>query len=291
MFGSDRQAVKAFEADLYPTDQTMSFSGSGRLGVWLNQTSLSPPLISITAGGVSLAGNFTFVPTFVNSTIASIPNSLNSTVYYANATIPLWSYNMVQSSLAYLPIATAIDYPSDFLELLNSSRWVAGNGSAPQTPSAFASQKYGFWPLGENLTVYANTQGGGIKLIGTQKLGPNEYQASFYIEPWSGGISNVQLVAGNLVLPVQPTLGTSAYPSPLPPAFTGLYSITYPASGQDTKVIFTNIWGAMTTIELGTPPIPSSLISLIPATTVTAFGFALIIWFIVNSLLKTRKTP
>jgi len=145
--------------------------------------------------------------------------------------------------------------------------------------------------LGENLTVYTNIQGGGIKLLGTQKLGPNEYQASFYIEPWSGGISNVQLIAGNLVLPVPPSLGTSAYPSPLPPAFTGLYSITYPASGQDTKVIFTNIWGAMTTIELGTPPIPSSLISLIPATTVTAFGIALVIWFIMNSLLKTRKTP
>src|SRR2546428_13540413 len=198
---------------------------------------------------------------------------------------------MVQGSLASLPIAAAIDYPSDFLELLNSSRWVAGNGSAPQTPSAFASQKYGFWPLGENLTVYANIQGGGIKLLGTQKLGPNEYQASFYIEPWSGRISNVQLVAGNLVFPVQPTLGTSAYPSPLPPALTGLYSIPYPASGQDTKVIFTNIWGAMTTIELGPPPIPSSLISLIPAPPALPFGTAPIIWFIINSLLKTRNTP
>src|SRR5437899_10748227 len=103
-------------------------------------------------------------------------------------------------------------------------------------------------------------------------------------------MSTLQLVAGNLVLPVQLTLGTSAYLSPLPPAVTGLYSITYPASGHDTKVIFTNLWGAMTTIELGTPPIPSPLISLIPATTVTAFGIAVIIWFIMNSLLKTRKT-
>src|SRR5205823_4400570 len=117
--------------------------------------------------------NFTFVPTFVNSTIASVPNSLNGPVYYANATIPLWSYNMVQGSLAYLPAATSIDHPSTFLELLNSSGWVAGNTTAPQTPSAFGSQRYGFWPMGENLTVYVNTQGGGVNLLGTQKLGPN----------------------------------------------------------------------------------------------------------------------
>src|SRR2546428_6218778 len=122
---------------------------------------------------------------------------------------------MVQGSLASLPIATAIDYPSDFFELLNSSRWVAGNGSAPQTPSAFASQKYGFWPLGENLTVYANIQGGGVKLLGTQKLGPNEYQASFYIEPWSGGTSNLHLLAGNPLLPAPPTLAPHPDPPPL----------------------------------------------------------------------------
>src|SRR3989441_2076058 len=132
VFRSDAQALKSFEADLYPTDPTMSFTGSGRLGVWLNQTSLSPPTISITTGGVSLAGNFTFVPTFVNGTIASVPNSLNGTVYYANATIPLWSYNMIKGSLTYLPISTTIVYPSSFLALLNSSGWVAGNGSAPQ---------------------------------------------------------------------------------------------------------------------------------------------------------------
>jgi len=67
----------------------MTFSGEGKLSVLLNQTSLSPPLISITAGGVSLNGNFTFFPTLVNSTIASVPNSLNGRVFQANAPIPL----------------------------------------------------------------------------------------------------------------------------------------------------------------------------------------------------------
>ncbi len=290
VFGNDRQALSAFEADLYPTNQTLAFSGSGRLSVWFNQTSLSPPMVTITAGSSSLSGRFTFVPVLVNSsTIASIPNSLTGSVYYANATIPAWSYNMVQGSLSYFPVASDIGYPSTFLELMNSSMWVAGNTTAPQTPSAFASQEYGFWPLGENLTVYVNLQGGGIKLLGTQKLGPNDYRASFYVEPWSGGISSVQLVEGNVALAPQTTVGTSSYPSPLPPALTGLYSLSYPATGQDTKVVFTNVWGATTAVDLGTSPAPAPLVSLIPATTVTAFGIAFIIWFIVSGVLKTRR--
>lgn len=124
----------------------MTFGCERKLSVLLNQTSLSPSVISIIAGGVSLSGNFTFVPTFVNSTIMSVPNSLSDTIFYANAAIPLWSYNMVRGSLAYLPISSTIDYPSTFLELVNSLGWLAGNSTAPQTPSAFASQQYGFWP-------------------------------------------------------------------------------------------------------------------------------------------------
>ena len=267
----------------------MTVSGEGRLSVILNQTSLVPPLISITAGGASLSGNFTFTPVLVNGTIASVPSSLNGTVLNANATIPLWSYNMVQGSLAYLPIASTVGSPSTFLELVNSSGWVAGNTTAPQTPSAFASQQYGFWPMGENLTLYVNTQGGGVNLLGTQKLGPDENQASFYIEPWSGGISSIQLVEGNETLAPQSTLNASAYPSPLPQALTGLYSVTFPSTGQDTKVVFTNVWGATTTLNLGAAAAPSTLVNLIPATTATVFGVAMILWLIVSGVLKTRK--
>ncbi|MDV3243896.1 MAG: hypothetical protein LYZ66_01825 [Nitrososphaerales archaeon] len=43
------------------------------------------------------------------------------------------------------------------------------------------------------------------------------------------------------------------------------------------------------TIDLGTSPVPAPLISLIPATTVAAFGIAFIIWFVVSGILKTRK--
>jgi hypothetical protein len=83
----------------------------------------------------------------------------------ANFTIPFWSYNMIRDSLAFLPIATTLDHPSTFLQLLNSaSGWVAGDATAPQTPSAFISQGYGFWPMGENLTLYVNMQGGGINI-------------------------------------------------------------------------------------------------------------------------------
>ncbi len=291
IFGNDSQAIKAFEADLYPTNQTTSFSGNGRLSIWFNETSLAPPKVSITAGGVLLTGNFTFVPTFVDSPIASFQNSFNRTVFYANATIPLWSYSMVQGRLAYLPIATTMEYPSSFAQLLNSSSgWFAGgNTTAPETPSSFATQRYGFLPLGENLPIYANLQGGGIKLLGTQKIAPNEYEASFYIEPWSGGITKVQLIEGNLAL--EPQLTTSAYPyqSPLPPSVTGFYSVSYPATGQDTKVVFTNKWGAVTTIDLGSTSAPSPLINLVPATTVAAFGVAFIVWFIVSGILKTRR--
>jgi hypothetical protein len=288
VFGNDSQALKAFEADLYPTNQTMTFSGSGKLSVLLNQTSLVPPQISVTAGGISLGGNFTFIPMFVNSTITSIPNSLNGTVFYANATLPFWSYSMIQGDLAYLPVATAIDRPSSFLELLNSSGWIAGDLTAPQTPFGFASQQYGFWPMGENLTLSPNLQGGGIELLGTQKLGPGGFQATFYIQPWSGGISSIQVIEGSTPLPPQSTLSASAYPSPLPTALTGLYTVSYPATGQNMKVVFTNIWGATTTIDLGSPPVPSPTISLIPFTTAAAFGVAFLAWFIASGVLKTK---
>ena len=134
VFGEDPQALGAFEADLYTTSQTMTISGQGRLNIVLNQTSLVPPIISIAAGGASLSGNFTFTPVFVNSTITSVPDSLNGTIFYANATIPLWSYNMVRGSLAYLPIATTLDHPSTFLELLNSSGWVVGEHDGAPDP-------------------------------------------------------------------------------------------------------------------------------------------------------------
>ena len=288
-FGNDPQVLRAFEADLYPTNQTMTFSGEGKLIMLLNQTSLSPPQISITAGRVSLSGNFTFVPTFVNSTIVSVPNSLNSTVFNANAAIPLWSYNMVKGILAYLPTSTTIDYPHTFLELINYSGWIAGNETVPRTPSAFASQQYGFWPLGVNLTIYANLQGGGIKLLGTQKVGPNEYQASFYIDPWSGGVSSVQLIGGDTIIENESALNKAAYPSPLPQALTGLYTVSYSATGLDTRVVFRNAWEATTIMDLGAPATTAPLVSLLPATTATAFGIAMLLWIVVSGMLKTRR--
>ena len=107
-----------------------------------------------------------------------------------------------------------MDFPSAFLELVNSSGWVAGNATAPQTPSAFASQQYGFWPMGENETVYVNTEGGGVSLLGTQRLAPDEYQASFLIEPWSGGVSSIRLEEGNETLAPQSVLNSA--PTRLP---------------------------------------------------------------------------
>ena len=289
VFGDDPQALKAFQEDLYPTNQTMTFTGEGTLSLLLNQTSLVPPEISITAGGVTRSGSLTFVPAFVDARIMSVPNAFDGVVYYANATVPLWSYNMRQGSLAFLPVSTTIDRPTTFLELVNSFGWVAGNTTGPQTPSAFASQQYGFWPMGENLTVYANLKGGGIMLLGTQKVGPNEYQASFYVEPWSGGISSAQIVGGGYVIENESTLDPSAYPSPLPQGLTGLYSVSYPATGQDVRAVFTNVWGATTNVDFGVPQATAPLMDLIPATTVVAFGVAFVIWFVANSVLKTKR--
>ena len=290
VFGDDPQAVRSFEADLYPTNQTMTFNGTGELNLLLNQTSLVPPQISITAGDATTSGNFTFVPVFVNSAAMSVPNSFNGTIFYANATIPLWSYNMIQGQLAFLPLSTTIDQPTTFLELVNSSGWVAGSTTAPQTPVAFASQEYGFWPMGENLTVYVNLQGGGVNLLGVQKIDPSEDQASFYIEPWSGGMSSVQLVEGGRVMENESTLNASAYPSPLPQGVTGLYSVSYPATGQDVKAVFTNVWGAKTTIDLGVTTPPPPVMNLIPETTIAAFGIAGLALLIVSGVLRTRKT-
>ncbi|MDG7016148.1 MAG: hypothetical protein JRM82_02105, partial [Nitrososphaerota archaeon] len=290
VFGDDPQALRAFQEDLYSTNRTMTVAGEGTLSLLLNQTSLVPPEISITAGGVTRSGSFTFVPVFVDSTVMSVPDAFDGTVFYANATIPLWSYNMVQGELAFLPVSTAIDHPSSFLELVNSSPgWIAGNTTAPQTPSAFASQEYGFWPMGENLTVYVNLQGGGVELLGVQRIGPSGYQATFYMEPWSGGISSIQLVEGGHVVENESTLNPSAYPSPLPQGLTGPYTVSYPATGQDVKAVFTNVWGAKTTINLGTATGPATLVSLIPETTAAAFGIAGIAWLIVSGVLKTRR--
>ncbi|MDG6949225.1 MAG: hypothetical protein JRM77_05145 [Nitrososphaerota archaeon] len=291
VFGNDSRALRAFQADLYLTNQTMTFTGTGALSLLLNQTSLVPPQISITAGGVTQSGSFTFVPVLVNSTIMSAPDAFNGPVYYANATIPFWAYNMFQGSLAFLPVSTTTDQPAAFLEVVNNgtSGWFAGNTTAPQTPSAFASQEYGFWPMGENLTVYVNLQGGGVDLLGVQKAGPSEYQAAFNIKPWSGGIDSVQLVESGRAIENISTLNPSAYPSPLPQGLTGLYELSYPATGQDVEAVFTNIWGAKSTIDLGAAGAAAPSFNLIPETTVAAFGIAGIAWLIVSGALKTRK--
>ena len=292
VFGDDPQALHAFEKDLYPTNQTMTFTGQGSLSILLNQTSIVPPEISITAGGVTQSGNFTFVPVFVNNTIMSVPDAFNGTVLYANATIPLWTYNMIQGSLSFLPISTTVDQPTTFLELVNngSSGWIAGSTTEPQTPSAFASQEYGFWPMGQNLTVYANLQGGGVDLLGVQKVGPSEYQALFDVEPWSGGVSSVQLVEGAAVIENESALNPSAYTSPLPQGLTGLFTVSYPATGQDVKAVFTNAWGAKTTVDLGVATVPAPLLSLIPETTAAAFGIAALAWLVVSGVLKTKRS-
>ncbi|MDG6920941.1 MAG: hypothetical protein JRN59_05370 [Nitrososphaerota archaeon] len=291
VFGSDPAALRAFSEDLYSTNQSMTFTGTGVLSLVLNQTSLVPPQISLTAGSTISTGTFDFTPTLVDSAIMSVPNSLNGTVFYANATIPLWSYNMIQGNLAYLPIFTTIDHPTAFLELVNDgqSGWVAGNTTEPQTPSAFASQEYGFWPMGGNLTVYVNLQGGGVNLLGVQKISPSEYQASFYVEPWSGGISSVHVTQGSGAIENESTLDSAAYPSPLPQGLTGFFSITYPATGQDVRAVFANVWGAKTTVDLGVATAPAPLATLIPETTVAAFAIAGVVWLIASGVLKTRK--
>lgn len=292
VFGSDSAALRAFKADLYPTNQSMIFTGTGVLSLVLNQTSLVPPQISLTAGSTLSTGTFDFAPTLVDSAIMSVPNSLNGTIFYANATIPLWSYNMIQGNLAFLPISTTIDHPTAFLELVNDgqSGWVAGNTTEPRTPTAFASQEYGFWPMGENLTVYVNLQGGGVNLLGVQKVSPSEYQASFYVEPWSGGISSVQMTQGGGAIENESTLDSAAYPSPLPQGLTGFFSITYPATGQDVRAVFANVWGAKTAVDLGVATAPAPMATLIPETTVAAFGIAGILWFIVTATLKMRSS-
>ena len=289
VFGNDPQAIRAFQEDLYPTNGAMTFSGEGSRSIVLNQTSLLSPGITITAGGVISSGNFTFTPTFVDTAIKSVPNSLNGTVYYANATIPLWSYNMIDGILSFLPVSTTISSPTSFLELVSSSGCIAGNATVPQTPSAFTSQEYGFWPMGENLTVYVNLQGGGVSLLGTHRLGPSEYQASFFIEPWSGGISSVQLLESGRVMEDISTVNPSAYPSPVQAGLTGMFELSFPATGQDTKAVFTNIWGAKTIVDLGTPPAPAPLTQLIPETTIAAFGIAGVVWLITSGVLKMRK--
>jgi len=221
----------------------------------------------------------------------SVPDSLDGTIFYANATIPLWSYNMVQGSLSFLPVSTTMGHPTTFLELVNDgpSRWIAGNTTAPQTPSGFVSQGYGFWPMGENLTVYANLQGGGVDLLGVQKVSSSEYQANFYVDPWSGGISSVKLTEGGSVIESESLLNPSAYASPIPQGLTGLYTISYPATAQDVKAVFTNVWGVSTFVSLSTAAPSVSLIDLIPTTTAVAFGFAFIALQLVTGVMKTRK--
>ncbi len=56
------------------------------------------------------------------------------------------------------------------------------------------------------------------------------------------------------------------------------------------KAVFTNVWGATTSVDLGIAAPPAPLINLIPATTEAAFGIAFLVWFILSGILKTRRT-
>ena len=55
------------------------------------------------------------------------------------------------------------------------------------------------------------------------------------------------------------------------------------------KAEYTNVWGAATTVDLGTASAPAPLTNLIPETTVAAFGIAGIVWLILSGVLKMRK--
>jgi len=49
------------------------------------------------------------------------------------------------------------------------------------------------------------------------------------------------------------------------------------------------VWGATTTLDLGAAATPSPSVDLIPATTATVLGAALILWLIVGGVLKTGR--
>ena len=102
-------------------------------------------------------------------------------------------------------------------------------------------------------------------------------------------MSSVQVTQGSGAIENESTLNSAAYPSPLPQGLTGFFSITYPATGQDVRAVFTNVWGAETTVDLGVATAPAPLATLIPETTVAAFATAGVAWLIVSGVLKTRK--
>ena len=102
-------------------------------------------------------------------------------------------------------------------------------------------------------------------------------------------MSSVQVTQGGGAIENESTLNSAAYPSPLPQGLTGFFSITYPATGQDVRAVFANVWGAKTTVDLGVATAPAPLATLIPETTVAAFAIAGVVWLIVSGVLKTRK--
>lgn len=65
--------------------------------------------------------------------------------------------------------------------------------------------------------------------------------------------------------------------------------MSYPAAGRDVKAVFTNVWGAKTTVNLGVARGLTPLTRLIPATTAAAFGVAGVAWLVESGLLKTRR--
>ncbi|MDG7016668.1 MAG: hypothetical protein JRM82_04750, partial [Nitrososphaerota archaeon] len=54
--------------------------------------------------------------------------------------------------------------------------------------------------------------------------------------------------------------------------------------------VFANVWGAKTAVDLGVATAPAPMATLIPETTVAAFGIAGILWFIVTATLKMRSS-
>ena len=122
-----------------------------------------------------------------------------------------------------------------------------------------------------------------------QRASPSEYQATFNLEPWSGGIASVRLVERGTILDHETKLYAAAFPSPVPEGLTGLYAISYPATGEDMTAVFTNISGGTTTVDLGAATGPAPLSTLIPDTTVAAFAIAGIAWLILSGIIKARK--
>jgi hypothetical protein len=291
-FGPSQQIAKGFEDDLFPAySNVMSLepvsSSGGRWVFLLNDTNLAMtndttmPYLYITVTGASGSYSYTVPDTFssflVNRTlIPSLPFP-NVDGYYLDqlrqlVALPL-NFSLVAPSNPYL----AWDYNGSAPSFISPVTYEPGN----------LSSVYGFL-YGGNSTIYANLEGGGVRLLNAQNE-QTDFQAMVLLGPQTGGATSLWVKDPNGNLIVNDSLTSNTEP-PSPSGYYGFYELSFPMSVNGTYQFgITNSWGVSSVFQTydnvaHIPPPPNEEYFLM-----TFFGFLIVGLYFLGVMMKSRR--